>query len=134
MPNHFHFVLRQTAENGVEKFMQRLGTSYAMYFNKRYGRSGILFQSRFKGITIETESYIKEMSRYIHLNPLKLMDPKVKKSGIKDLELARRFLNNYKWSSYLDYIGRKNFPALISSNLHNAYFINPAEYEKFVFN
>ncbi|MFC1620998.1 transposase [Candidatus Omnitrophota bacterium] len=132
MPNHFHLVLQQVAAGGVEKFMQKLGTGYTMYFNKKYKRSGVLFQGVFKAISIEAESYIMQISSYIHLNPLKLIEPEYKKKGVSDLERARLFLRNYRWSSYLDFLGVKNFPFLIDNELHKGYFRNSAEYEDFV--
>ncbi len=132
MPNHFHLVLQQIAKRGIEKFMQKLGTGYAMYFNKKYKRSGVLFQGIFKAIPVETDSYIIQASQYIHLNPLKLIEPEFRKEGIKDIERARVFLRNYKWSSYLDYVGIENFPFLIDDELHQGYFKKVSEYEKFV--
>ena len=48
MPNHFHMLLRQKRENGISRFMQKLGTGYSMYFNKKYERVGALFQGKFK--------------------------------------------------------------------------------------
>ncbi len=67
-PNHFHFILRQVSDKGVEKFMQRFGTGYTMYFNKKYTRSGSLFQGTFKAIHIETNEYLLHLSAYVNLN------------------------------------------------------------------
>jgi len=133
MPNHFHLILQQRVEDGIAKFMQKLGVGYSMYFNKKYDRSGVLFQGAFKAIPIETESYLMKISQYIHLNPLELVEPKFRERGIKDLEYAKNFLRSYKWSSFLDYIGVKNFPFLIYNELHDAYFKSIAEYEQFVY-
>jgi putative transposase len=70
IPNHFHLLLKC---NRVElsRFMRRLLTGYAVYFNLRHNRSGHLFQNRYKSIVCEEETYLLELIRYIHLNPLR---------------------------------------------------------------
>ena len=70
IPNHFHLLVRCT---GVElsRFMRRLLTGHAVYFNRRHNRSGHLFQNRYKSIVCEEDSYFHELIRYIHLNPLR---------------------------------------------------------------
>jgi len=67
-PNHYHLLLRQEAENGVEKFMHRIGTGYTKYFNNKYDRSGALFQGRFKSVHIDSNEYLLHVSAYINLN------------------------------------------------------------------
>ncbi len=67
-PNHYHFILEQVAEKGIERFMHRLGTGYTKYFNTRYKRSGSLFQGRFKAIHIDSNEYLLHLSAYINLN------------------------------------------------------------------
>jgi len=131
-PNHFHLTLQQKVEKGIERFMQKLGTGYTMYFNKKYERNGALFQGSYRAILIERESYLLQLSQYIHLNPLKLIEPEYREKGVKDLERAKDFLKNYRWSSYLDYIGIKNFPFLINNNIHYGYFKDHKEYEDFL--
>jgi len=68
MPNHFHFLLRQSAENGISLFMHRLSTAHAMYFNEKYERSGGLFQGKFKAIHIDSNEYLLHSSVYINFN------------------------------------------------------------------
>lgn len=72
MPNHIHLLVKQNTKDGMVKFMRRLATSYVMYFNKKYDRIGSLFQNRYKAALIESEPYLLHLSRYIHLNPVKL--------------------------------------------------------------
>jgi len=67
-PNHYHFILRQVSERGVEKFMQRLGTGYTNYFNEKESRSGALFQGRFKANHISSNEYLLHASAYVNLN------------------------------------------------------------------
>ncbi len=69
MPNHFHLLLHQKSSDGVTKFLRRLATGYAMYFNNRYNRVGPLFQGKFKASRINADDYLHHISRYIHLNP-----------------------------------------------------------------
>lgn len=67
-PNHYHFILEQVLEGGIEKFMQRIGTGYTMYFNNRYKRTGSLFQGVFKASHIDSNEYLLHSSVYVNLN------------------------------------------------------------------
>lgn len=67
-PNHYHFILRQLADKGIEKFMQRLGNGYTKYFNNRQDCSGSLFQGRYKAVHIGSDEYLLHLSAYINLN------------------------------------------------------------------
>jgi putative transposase len=69
MPNHFHLLLYQHQQQAMPTFMRSLMTSYSLYFNKRYKRSGSLFESRYKASRISDDVYLQHISRYIHLNP-----------------------------------------------------------------
>jgi len=70
MPNHFHLLLR-TANTPISTVMRKLLTGYAIWYNKRYNRKGHLFQNRFKSILCQEDTYLLELVRYIHLNPLR---------------------------------------------------------------
>lgn len=70
MDNHYHFLV-QTNHLPMSKLMQPLNSGYARYYNKKYGRSGYLFQGRFKSILCQDQDYAKKLIRYIHLNPLR---------------------------------------------------------------
>lgn len=132
IPNHFHMILRQLIDNGVSKFMQKIGTGYTMYFNKKNERTGSLFESTYKPKLIETDEYLMYLSKYIHLNCMDLIEPGWKEEGIKDWDRAIKFLENYRWSSYLDYIGKYNFPYIINKEPLQEYFKTPEEYKKYV--
>jgi putative transposase len=67
-PNHFHLILKQNSDKGVEKFMQKLGTSYTKYFNNKNKRSGSLLQGRFKSKHIDNNEYLLYLSAYVNLN------------------------------------------------------------------
>ncbi len=88
MDNHYHLLL-QTPEPNLSKGMQELNGGYAAYFNTRHGRPGHLFQGRFKAVLVEAEGHWDELSRYIHLNPVR--------AG-----LAKK-PERWAWSSYRGY-------------------------------
>lgn len=112
MPNHIHLLVRQIKNNGITQFMRKVGAGYAAYFNKKYNRKGHLFQGRFRAVHIEGDEQLKTVFVYIHTNPISLVESKWKEKGIYNLEKVIKFLENYKWASYPDYIGRKNFPSV----------------------
>ena len=103
MPNHFHILLTPLQENGVSAFMNKLGTSYAMYFNNKYQRTGSLFEGKFKAKHAASDEYLKYLFSYIHLNPVKLSQPNWKEVGINDTKKAFEFATNYRYSSLCDY-------------------------------
>ena len=84
-PNHFHLILKQLKDNGISNFMQRVGTSYTNYFNKKYDRSGALFQGRFKKIHIDNERYLQWLIGYVNGN--------IEIHGLGKV-------SDYPWSSY----------------------------------
>jgi len=65
-PNHYHIILKQKENKGIEKFMHKLGTSYSMYFNKKQKRNGSLFQGKFKSIHIDSNEYLLYLSAYVN--------------------------------------------------------------------
>ena len=69
-PNHYHFLLKQIADKGIEKFMHRLCMGYAKYFNLKHERSGSLFQGPFKAVHIDSNEYLLYVSAYVNLNGL----------------------------------------------------------------
>jgi len=135
MPNHFHLILTPLVEKGVQKFMQKVNTGYAMYFNEKYKRTGALFEGRYKATIIETDSYFTYLTKYIHLNPLKLIYPEWKEKGIQNWKKADRFIRNYKWSSLPYYLKLKDSSKVLNCVLiKNHIEIERGEsYEKFIF-
>jgi putative transposase len=94
MPNHFHLLLRQNTEHGMDHFMRSLITKYVRYFNTRYERVGHLFQARYKAVRVTSEDQFTYLTKYIHRHPLDL-------STFKD---CPRRLSEYKFSSYGNYL------------------------------
>ena len=130
MPNHVHFVMRQIAEKGIEKFMHRIGTGYTMYFNKKYERVGALFQGKYKAIILEEQRQFLYLPYYIHLNPLDVVEPEWKNGKINNLKNSLKFLETYKWSSHLDYLGEKNFPSILDTNMLSEFYGNESRYRE----
>jgi putative transposase len=127
MDNHFHLMVRQKTENGITEFMRKLGTGYTNYFNKKYDRSGSLFQGKFKSVNLNNNAHFLYLPIYIHLNPLDFNYPEWREGKIKNYKKAVDFLENYKWSSYVDYIGKKNFPSILSRDFLLDRFDNSTE-------
>ena len=103
MPNHFHMMLTPCIEDGVSMFMQKLGTGYSMYFNKRYNRTGTLFEGPFKAKWVDNDIYLKYLYAYIHLNPLKLWGREAVVNEPSNEETLV-FLKSYEYSSLPDYL------------------------------
>ena len=79
LPNHFHLLLKQVGDDGIAKLMQRVCTGYAMYYNKKYKRSGALFQGRFKATRLDGRGSLEALSVYVNLNyKHHMIDPKKK--------------------------------------------------------
>jgi putative transposase len=110
MSNHYHLLLRTNLAN-LSRAMQWLGVTYTRRFNNRHGRSGHLFQGRFKSIVVENEAYAIELSCYIHRNPVR--------AG-----MAKRLMN-YKWSSYQAYAYRRKAPEWLNTDLILSSFSGP---------
>lgn len=117
MDNHYHLMVELTEPN-LSRTGQWLNVSYSVWFNRRYGRSGHLFQGRFKSVVVDPIQWGVELSRYVHLNPVRVsllrlgkedrQRTRVGVSGAPDgravkERLAR--LRRYRWSSYRAYVG-----------------------------
>lgn len=114
--NHFHILLKQLAIKGVSEFIKRLSGGYTAYFNKKYNRSGVLFQGRFKAIHIKKQGYLWQLSAYINGNPeIHKIVPKAK---------------NWQWSSYQDYLGLRK-GTICDKEMILKDFEDISEYENF---
>lgn len=115
--NHYHFILKQKSEKGVEKFMHRLGNGYTKYFNNKYKRSGSLFQGKYKAKHIDSDSYLLHLSAYVNLNQ------KVHQLGHSVSKLRL-------YSSWREYIG-KNENKICEKDIILGRFNSPREYIDF---
>ncbi len=126
MGNHYHLLISEIVEGGISKFLMKLNVGYAKYFNKRYERSGTLFQSRTKRIRIDSDAYFLHILHYIHLNPLDFLKGAESWRGfeVRNHATALKHLYAYRWSSFRDYCGKKNYPSIITTDLFGDVFGN----------
>lgn len=132
MQNHFHILVKEITEGGTAAFMEKLCTGYSSYFNKRHDRVGPLFQGRYKSQHVSEDTHLKYLFAYIHLNPLKLMDPAWKDRESINVTRAKKFLSAYKHSSYLSYIDTsREENILLTKNEFPEYFLEKKDFEDF---
>lgn len=113
MSNHLHLLIYQKDTPYLEKLMRSLMTSYSRYFNLKYNRTGPLFESRYKAVRLDSDSYLQHISRYIHLNP--------------------RLWRTYRYSS-LNYYQGGNEPVWLNIATVLSLFSSKEEYLTFVAN
>lgn len=117
MPNHIHILVRQVKDNGISKFMQKVGIGLGKYFNAKYQRKGHVFQDAFKAVSIENDEQLIAVVNYIHGNAISLIEPGWKKNGIKNHKKTIKFLEEkFRWSSFFDCIGKENFSSVTERN------------------
>ena len=122
MSNHYHLLL-ETPSGNLSQILHHINGAYTGYFNIKHQRSGHLFEGRYRAILVEADTYAKELSRYIHLNPVR--------GGLVDRA------KDYPWSSYRHYIGQAKAPEWLITRFILAYFgqgISDAQkrYRKFI--
>jgi len=133
MLNHFHILVKETTENGITEFMRKLTTGYTMYFNKKNKRSGALFQGTFKAQHVNYDEYLKYLYAYIHLNPVKMVDRGWEKRHLENKIISKNHLENYQYSSYLDYVGIKREESVIlNPKEFPEYFSNNGDFEEYI--
>lgn len=104
MPNHYHLLLQEEVEGGISRFLQKVMTGYVMYFNKKYNRTGALFQGKAKSKHVDKDSYYMQLKAYIDLNPVELFDKNWKENyHVRSVEQTIKFLGDYKWGSCKDF-------------------------------
>lgn len=114
-PNHYHFILKQKSERGIEKFMHKVSMGYTNYFNKKNKRAGSLFQGPFKSIHIDTNEYLLHLSVYVNKNDFIHGYGKIK----------------WQYSSYLDYVGERD-GKLCHKEIILGQFKNKKDYANFM--
>ena len=117
MPTHIHLVLKQSNDNGIEKFVGLISNGYSKYFNIRHKRKGPLWEGRFKNVLMKDDEQLLHLTRYVHLNPVTALlvnDP-----------------GDWKYSSYNEYISAKTSDRGLC-NFYELLKIDPVSYKKFV--
>lgn len=129
MPNHFHLMARQLKDDGITEFMRKLGSGYTNYFNLKNHRVGPLMQGKYKFALVKNEEHFIHLPYYIHLNPLDMAAPEWRERKIENYNRAIKFLENYRWSSFQDYIGKKNFPSVTQREFLMEFFDGSENYK-----
>ncbi|MFZ1019703.1 MAG: transposase [Minisyncoccia bacterium] len=128
MPNHFHILVHEKTEGGISKYMRKLLTAYSMYFNKKYERTGKLYEGVFKSTHANSDNYLKYLYSYIHLNPAKLIDKNWKENKNRKTKLLLEYVFAYPYSSLKEYVSKKF--KIINPSKFPVYFKNPTEHKK----
>jgi len=119
MPNHFHFLLKQLVDSGIQTFVSNFCNSYTRYFNTKHRRIGPLFQGAFKAVRIEDNKQLIHVSRYIHLNP------------VVSFLVKEDDLENYPYCSFGEYMLEKK--KICNTAVVLDQFSAPGDYKKFVY-
>lgn len=117
MPNHYHFLIRQESEIQIYRLFNHAYISYAKYYNNRYNRKGHIFRSPLQHIYVSTKTYLIQLCKYIHLNPVyaNLVDKP----------------EDWQYSNYLEWINKRK-SQFFKENIHKIYFPDPQDYINYV--
>ncbi len=111
MNNHYHLLI-ETPKGNISDYMRHLNMRYTSHYNRRHKKPGHLFQGRFKGILVDKDTYLTMLSRYIHLNPVKIKS--MKRMPYKE---KIQYLHKYKWSSLPGYINKRKKQEFVDYDL-----------------
>jgi len=123
-PNHYHFILTPLVENGIEKFIQKIGGGFTRYFNEKHKRTGVLFQGKFKSVLIDSDKYLMYLSAYVNLNNC------VHKLSVSSIRLRGKNINLFWKSSWKEYIG-ENKERFCNKSIVLDRYKNIKDYEEF---
>ncbi len=120
MKNHYHLLMSELVEDGITLFLRKL-SGYARYFNARNERRGALLQGRTKKVLVQSHVHFLYVLHYVHLNALDYLPGaelwrERDKGSLPRLSYMLDYLRTYRWSSYLDYCGTKNFPSVLTKD------------------
>jgi putative transposase len=133
LPNHFHLILRQKADQGISTFLRKVSTAYSMYFNTKYAHSGILSQGPFKSRHIDDQTYFRYIFSYVHLNPLDNVEPAWKMGIFGNRGAMANFLSTYKYSSFYDYfVGERPERAILAYDQRPDFLKTQNDLEEFL--
>jgi putative transposase len=118
MPNHFHLTVKSLTDDGLSKYMHRVSSAYATYFNKRHNKSGHVLQGAYKAKIILSDEQLMYLSAYIHRNS-------------HELDMWKGRSNKYPWSSYQDY-DHNRWGSLLETSTVNNTFKSFQDYREYV--
>src|SRR3989339_890914 len=131
MPNHFHILVHEKIESGISTYMRKLMTGYSMYFNKKYKRTGKLYEGVFKSTHANKDTYLKYLYSYIHLNPAKLVDKNWREKRGQATTKLLHYVLHYPYSSIKEYQSGK-FKIINPIQFPN-YFKKPIDHKNELF-
>ena len=117
MPNHYHFLLRQDGDTPINIPIAYMFNAYTKAVNKKYKKTGTLFEGPFKSIEVEDINYLIELCRYIHRNPVD--------DGIVEN------IDDWEFSNYPEWVGKRN-GSLVDLKFRDKYFQDAESYKKYV--
>ena len=131
MDNHYHFILKEEKENGIAKFMQKFGTSYSMYFNGKYDRTGKLWEGSYKRVEVDSDLYLQYLLVYINvINPGEIIQPDLKEVGAKNIDKIMNYTANYRWSTHKEFLQTRN-SFVINKDILGRVFNDAEKYREF---
>jgi len=121
MKDHYHLIISELIKGGLVKFMRKMNVGYANYYNERHKKHGHVFRGKTRKIPIVRQEHFLYILHYIHLNSLDYLSGAKKwrerdKSAISNIPKIFEYLKTYRWSSYLDYCSKKNFPSILTKS------------------
>ena len=129
--NHFHLLIEEIQEDGISRFMQKLGIGYTKYFNTKYERVGSLFQGKFKAVEVISNEQLIYLVAYINaINPGQELEPDLK-SVAQDPEQILEFIEHYPWSTHLEYLGKRD-SIIVDRGIAEELFGTADGYKKFI--
>ncbi|MDP4007258.1 MAG: transposase [bacterium] len=130
-PNHFHLLIEEIQQDGISRFMHKLCTGYAKFFNTKYERVGSLFQGVYKAVEVRQDAQLQYLLAYINvINPGQELEPELK-SAAQDPQEILRFVESYPWSTHLEYLGKRD-SIIVDKGIAGKLFPTPAKYKAFV--
>lgn len=131
IPNHFHLLLKEIRQDGIGKFMHKLGTGYTNFFNLKYHEVGRIFQGPYKAKLVSEENYLKYLAVYIQVINVLELYPGGFEQALKNFDEAIKLLDEYPFSSHPDYSGLRS-SLIIDKDILGEFFPTPNDYRKFI--
>lgn len=126
MHSHYHLVI-QTLRANLSEFMRRFNICFTGWFNYHHGTIGHLYQGRYKSLLVDADTYLLELSRYVHLNPVRSEPPK-----ISERRTSWRMLQEYQWSSLPGYLRRDSVKTYVRYDMILNMIGGRRQYQRFM--